>query len=229
LDFETLTVACAPLMWGEEVLGVMEAVNKRDGEFTTKDLEYLATLAAQASVAIHNSVMMEQFQNFYLEVVEILIDCVESLDQVSKEHCMLVARITAAMAKQLDISEDEYEILCYAAFLHDIGKIKCEDDKDYSCHAIKGAQMLSNIKVFNSIVPFVKYHHEKFDGSGTPDGLKGEDIPLGARVLGIAEDFVENRTDYPNLNNEQYLELFVKRFGTHYDPDLKDLFLSALS
>ncbi|MCE1246727.1 MAG: GAF domain-containing protein [Firmicutes bacterium] len=229
LDFETRTVACAPLMWGEEVLGVMEAVNKQEGEFTTRDLEYLAILASQASVAIHNTVMMEQFQNFYLEVVEILIDCIESLDQVNKDHCMLVARLAGAMAKQFDITEDDYETLCYAAFLHDIGKIKCSDDKDYSCHAIKGAQMLSNIKVFNSIVPFVKYHHEKFDGTGTPDGLKGEEIPLGARVLCIAEEYIEDRSDYPDKSDDEYLEIFLDRFGTYYDPELKELFINALA
>lgn len=228
LHFTTTNVACVPLLWGTDVLGVMEVVNKTEGQFDGKDLEYLIILSSQASVALHNANLMDQFHNFYLEVVEILIDCLESLDPVGRDHALRVARLTSAMAKQLPVTEDEYESLCYAAFLHDIGKIKCEDENDIKCHAEKGAQMLSHIKFFNSIIPFIKYHHERYDGTGVPEGISGENIPLGARILAIAEGYYEGGNMNPDLSGEEFLEGFVEEFGKAYDPNLKEEFLNSI-
>lgn len=229
LNFETNALAAVPLMWGEEILGVMEAVNKTEGVFSEKDIEYLEILASQASVALHNAMLMEQFHNFYLEMVEILIDSLDSMETVSKEHSLKVARLTSTMAKQLNLSEDDYELLCYAAFLHDIGKIKCSDKKDIRCHAEMGAQMLSGIKFFSPMAPFIRHHHEKFDGSGVPDGLSDKDIPLGARILAIAEGYVEERSERWDLTDEEFLEKFMERFGGDYDPGLKEIFINAIS
>jgi len=228
LHFQTTNVACVPLLWGNDVLGVMEVVNKTNGQFCRKDLEYLIILASQASVALHNANLMEQFHNFYLEVVEILIDCLESLDPMGRDHALRVARLTSAIAKQLPVTEEEYESLCYAAFLHDIGKIKCEDENDIKCHAEMGAQMLSHIKFFNSIIPFIKYHHERYDGKGSPEGLSGEEIPLGARILAVVEGYYEARSVNPELNDEEFMEGFMEEFGNAYDPNLKEVFLDSV-
>ncbi|MCD4783669.1 MAG: HD domain-containing protein [Candidatus Eremiobacteraeota bacterium] len=228
LHFTTTNVACVPLLWGTDVLGVMEVVNKTEGQFDDKDLEYLIILASQASVALHNASLLDQFHNFYLEVVEILIDCLESLDPVGRDHALRVARLTSAMAKQIPVTEEEYESLCYAAFLHDIGKIKCEDENDMQSHAEKGAQILSHIKFFNSIIPLIKYHHEKYDGTGIPEGLSGEKIPLGARILAVAEGYYEGRNMNPDLSGEEFLESFKEEFGIAYDPDLKEIFLNSI-
>lgn len=228
LDMETSNVACVPLMWGEESLGVMEAVNKNEGVFGDKDLDYLKILASQASVALHNAILMERFQNFYMEVVEILIECLESMDPLGRDHALQVARLTAGMARELDVDEDEFESLCYAAFLHDIGKIKCPDDEDKSCHSLKGAQMLTHIDFFRNFVPYVKYHHERFDGSGVPEGLSGDSIPLGARILAIADGFSMGRMKRPDIPEDVFIEQFAGFFGQAYDPELKEVFLKAV-
>jgi len=226
LHMKTQSVACVPLMWGDEVLGVMEAVNKQEGSFDQKDLDYLNILASQASVALHNAVLIEKFQNFYMEVVEILIECLESLDPVGRDHALQVARISAAIARELEVDEDEYESICYAAFLHDIGKIKC-DENDIACHCVKGAQILSHIDFFQTFVPYVKYHHENFDGTGLPEGLSGQDIPLGARILAIADGFSMGRIKSPDMPPNEFLDQFLENFGSKYDPDLKEIFLKA--
>lgn len=228
LDMETNSVACVPLLWGDEALGVMEAVNKNSGVFGDKDLDYLKILASQASVALHNAILVDQFQNFYMEVVEILIECLEAMDPLGRDHALQVARLTAALARELNVDDDEFESLCYAAFLHDIGKIKCPDDDDKSCHSLKGAQMLAHIDFFKSFVPYVKYHHERFDGSGVPEGLSGEDIPLGARILAIADGFSMGRMKRPDIPEDIFIEQFSEFFGQAYDPELKDVFLKAV-
>ena len=228
LKMATSSVACVPLMWGDEVLGVMEAVNKKEGVFNYKDLDYMKILASQASVALHNAVLMDQFQNFYMEVVEILIECLETMDPVGRDHALQVARLTASMAREMKVDEDEFESLCYAAFLHDIGKIKCPEDDDKRCHAVKGAQMLAHIDFFRSIVPYVKYHHEKFDGTGVPDGLAGEEIPMGARILAVADGYSMGRMKRKDIPAEKFNEMFLQFFGTAYDPQLKDIFINAV-
>lgn len=228
LDYETKNILCVPLLWGSDVLGVMEVVNKIDGSFDEKDQEYLEILASQASIALRNALLIDQFQNFYHEVVEILIDCLESLDPISREHSLKVARLTSAIAKNQDLSETEYELLCYSAFLHDIGKIKCGGKKDKKLHALMGAQMLSNIKFFIPLAPYVKYHHEKYDGTGVPEGLQGDEIPLGARILAVSEGYFEDLSTHWDLPPEEVTEKFLQKFGSCYDPALKESFIKGL-
>ncbi len=227
LDFQTRNLACVPLLWGETVLGVMEMVNKKDGGFTEQDLEYLSVLASQASVALHNYLVMEQFKNFYMEVVEILIDCLDIMNPVSRDHSLQVARLTSSIARKLNLPQEEYETLCYAAFLHDIGKMKVTEDNMHM-HVTEGARMISHIKFFKKVAPIIRYHHEKFDGSGYPDGLSGESIPAGARILSIAESYIEGREESFNLSEKEYYNQFLQLFGKHYDPGLKTAFIEVI-
>ncbi|MCL5773101.1 MAG: GAF domain-containing protein [Firmicutes bacterium] len=225
IGFHTLSILAAPIFWGRQVLGVIEVVNKTDGNFTEKDKEYLTILSSQAAVAIYNSNMMEQLHNFYIEIVEILIDFLEALDSDSKTHVLDVSRLSVAMGRKLKLQKKEMENLCYAAFLHDIGKIKCPRD-EYTQHPELGAEMLQHISIFKDLVPYVKYHHENYDGSGYPEGVKGESIPLGARILAIAEAYEEGRVGVSEEEQAYHLDEFLKDFGTKFDPALKEAFLS---
>lgn len=225
IGFHTQSVLAAPIFWGRQVLGVIEVVNKINDNFGEKDKEYLTILSSQAAVAIYNSNMMEQLHNFYVEIVEILIDFLEALDSDSKTHVLDVSRLSVAMGRKLKLPKKEMENLCYAAFLHDIGKIKCSRD-DYSQHTELGAEMLQHISIFNDLVPLVKYHHENYDGSGYPEGLKGGDIPLGARILAVAEAYEESRVGISEEEQAYHLDEFLKAFGTKFDPALKEAFLS---
>ncbi len=228
IEFQTESIACVPLLWGDEIMGVMELVNKESGQFNEKDLEYLGILANQAAVAIHNTTLLEQFQNFYMEVVEILIDCLESLDPINRHHALEVARLTSAIAKELNLSGDDYEVLCYAAFLHDLGMVKVNrNGQDIDQHPVYGAQMLSHIRFFQEVAPIVRHHHEKFDGTGYPDNLSGESIPLGSRILSVAEGYTEGRDNNPQIPQQEYLEDFLSKFGIDYDPGLKLAFMAA--
>lgn len=226
-NFETRNIACVPLLWGDELLGVMELVNKEDGDFNEKDLQHLSVLASQAAVALHNSMMMEQLQNFYMEVVEILIDALSALEPEHRDHSIDLARLASAISKELNLSEEEYENICYAAFLHDIGKLKTTPENDKE-HPVEGAQILSHVKFFQDLVPLVRHHHERYDGKGYPDGLSGESIPLGARILAIAEGFIEEKHKHKKFSSEEFLEDFLADFGQKYDPGLKFVFEKAV-
>jgi len=221
--FETKNLAAVPLTWGGELIGVMEIINTADGDFSEKDIEHLNILAFQASVALHNSLMIEQLKNFYLEVVEILIDCLEIIDPMTRDHSVNTARIAAAIAKEINLSGKEYENIMYGAFLHDIGKIKVSSEKMEN-HPMEGAQMLSHVTFFRDIIPIVRHHHEKYDGSGYPDGLAGENIPLGARIIAIAEGYLEMKRDNPDMPDDELLKEFLTRFGSVYDPNFRQAF-----
>lgn len=228
IGFHTRSVLCVPVRWGSQMLGALEVVNKMDGDFTAQDQDYLNILAAQSAVAIHNSIAIDELRNFYVETVEILIDCLQALDPVSKDHIMDVSRLATAMARILALDPKDLEQLCYAAFLHDIGKIKVTGGRPMEEHPVLGAQMLQQVKLFRDIIPAVRAHHERWDGTGYPDKLRGEAIPLRARILAVAEAFCEGLTGVPFEEHEWFRSRFLEQFGTAFDPGLKTPFLESL-
>lgn len=188
--FKTKSILCVPIRFKDEILGVIEVLNKSNEKgFTDTDLQYLTVLASQAAVAFNNSLILDELHNFFINMIEILVIAIESLEPESKGHGVRVARLATAMARQLKIDKKDYEDLYYAALIHDIGKLKTEEPKQL--HPLIGAEMVKSIKLLQGTVPLIKYHHERFDGTGYPEGLKEEQMPLGASILAIAEDFEE--------------------------------------
>ncbi len=201
--FKTKSILCVPIKFHEEILGVLEVLNKsNDEKFTEADLQYLTILASQAAVALNNSQLMNELHNFFINTIEILVMAIEALEPLSKGHAVRVARLATAIARQLKFNKKDYENLYYAALIHDIGKLKIEEPKQL--HPIIGAEMVKSIKLFEETIPLIKYHHEQFD-----DAV----IPLGASILAIAEDFEEN-----------ILNLRIKDRGTF--EEMKKRFLS---
>lgn len=229
VDFTTRSVLCSPVTWHGEPLGVITAVNKRDAaSFSDSDQEFMEILASQAAVALTNSVMMDRLRNFYTESVGILVDLLEVFDTISRDHLVDVARFSTTMGQHLGLSDPEIERLCYAGLLHDIGKIKVADPHDPR-HAETGATMLERVRLFGDLLPLIRHHHECFDGSGFPDGLRGDQVPLLARVLAIAEAWVEGLSERGAENRGQFLTQMRQDFGTRFDPDLRPAFENTVA
>jgi len=187
---KTKSILCVPIKFKDEILGVIEVLNKsNDEEFTEDDLQYLTVLASQAAIALNNSQLIDEFHNFFINMIEILVLAIDSVEPGAKGHAVRVARLSTAMARQLKFNKKDYEDLYYAALIHDIGKLKIDEPKQL--HPIMGAEMVKSIKLLQGTIPLIKCHHEYFDGKGYPEGLKGEDISLGAGILALAEDFEE--------------------------------------
>ncbi len=261
VGFTTRSLLAVPVISGDNVLGVLEMVNRQpdrehetdadeptvlhgagaatasveaarnhaqpDPYFTVRDVEYAEILAAQAAMALQNTMAVRQLHNFYQQSLETLIDCYQAFDPVSRQHVVNVARLGAAMGHDLGLSNDEMETLCYAGLLHDIGKIKCAHDDP--AHATVGAAMLAQVSLFARLVPVVRHHHERHDGTGTPDGLAGPAIPLLARILGIAEAWCEEALPALEADGDEdaTLEAFLMRFGCDFDPALRTVFEKA--
>jgi putative nucleotidyltransferase with HDIG domain len=219
-NFITRSLLGVPVKYGDEVLGVLEAVNRKEGEFTNKDTDYLAILASHAAIALKNAEIYEKLQNFSMEAVELLIDFLEYIDSRFKGHMVEVARIASSMGEAMKLSEIEHQNLTYASLLHDIGKIKAKEG-EYERHPIYGAEILEHIKLFEGLLPYVLYHHERYDGSGFPYKLSGDKIPLGAQILAAAEAYVEGKLEAKGAGKEAFLGSFLEGFDGPFNPALK--------
>jgi putative nucleotidyltransferase with HDIG domain len=178
---------------------------------------------------------ISDLNKLYLQTIEALASAVDAKDRYTHGHIRRVEAYAVALAKCLGVTDDqELTAIQAGALLHDIGKIaipeyilnkptvltETEFEK-MKMHPVVGAQMLSRIEFPYPVVPMVKYHHERWDGKGYPEGLKGTDIPLGARILSLVDCYDALTTNRPYrspMPRPQIVEFFHKESGTAYDP-----------
>ena len=241
--FVTKTMICVPVLMKDKLIGVLQAINKRDTLFNDYDAELLKALANQVAVAIENAKLYNELKETFYEIVFALADTIEKRDPYTGGHTKRVMDYSLAIGKEMGLNKDEIERLKLAAILHDIGKIGIRDavllkdgkltDEEFAIiknHTIFGAEILQHVKKLEVILPGVKYHHEKFDGSGYPEKLKGEEIPLIARIIAVADTFDAMTTDRPyrkGLSSEVALSELKNKAGTQFDPIAVDCFIKA--
>ena len=235
--FQTKSLICVPLILNKEIMGVMEVINKKGKEcFDKQDEEILNSFANQAVIALRNANIIEDLNNYFIHATEILIQSMENEALAPKGHFMRLARLSTQIGVKLGIRGKEYNNLYYASLLHDIGKIKVSRKIDISfkakdnfrlvqneisLHPIVGANMFKQINLFKDIVPIVKHHHENYDGTGYPDGLSGEKIPLASRIISVVEDYAKifyNEYIVDSYEKNEALDKFFSFTGTRYDP-----------
>jgi len=189
-------------------IGVIQGINKREGNvFTHDDVRYLTALAAQAAIAIENSRYMAEKKRLFENLIHGQALAVDARDHLTAGHSLRVAAYAQAIGAEMDLSAEELEVLRYAALLHDQGKIGVPDHllqkpggltreefEEIKSHALKTRLILQTIRRlfprrFRHIPEMAAHHHERPDGSGYPDGLRGDEIPLGARIIAVADVF----------------------------------------
>lgn len=185
-----------------------------------------------------------QLEKVSLQMIQTLSTTIEAKDEYARGHSHRVAEYAALIAGELGWSSEEIMNLKYAAHLHDIGKIGIPDmllnkparltPEEYSVikeHTVIGAEILKNISLIPHVAEVARSHHEHYDGTGYPDGLVGEDIPLSARIVAIADsyDAMNSRRIYRNaLPPEKIFEEIENNRGLQFDPELADIFLKQL-
>ena len=236
---------CVPLLANRQVLGVLNIRTKTDGsDFTQQDLELAIQLANIAAAAIENAELHDQLQSLFLSTVSALANSIDARDPYTKGHSERVTAYAVMIAEGLDLGADELERLRYAGLLHDIGKIRIRDHilhkpgrltdlefNEMKKHPEYGVEIMQPVEAFKHILPAMLHHHERFDGRGYPHGLAGDEIPLTARILCVADCFDAMTSDRPYRKGMPVADAVAelsKNKTTQFDPKLVDIFLNVV-
>lgn len=184
-------------------------------------------------------------RNLYISTIEALNKAVEAKDPYTSGHANRVEELAVNLAKNYHLSFDSIENIRTAAILHDIGKIGINDNilnkagkltkEEYETimkHPSIGADIIGKVHFLDDVTKIVRHHHEKYDGTGYPDGLKGDEIPIEASILMIADTYDAMTTDRPYrkaLTKEMAIEELKKYSGTQFDPRLVDVFIDMIN
>lgn len=233
-----------PLTRGDTLFGVLAATDAVQ-PFGTKDIEFARILAAQAATALENLQMLLDMKQSYIEVIYSLVSAIEMKDSYTSGHSRRVTRYTKAIARHMGLSRTEAEIISNGALLHDVGKIGMRYEvinhpgrlseiefQEFRKHPTVGRTILAPGRVFRDLIPMVYMHHERFDGRGYPTGTGGEEIPMGARIVSVADAFdamTSNRAYRRALPRDAAIEELRRCAGTQFDPQVIEVWVDALS
>lgn len=243
--YERINSICAPLKTKKGVIGIINLNRKENSEpFTEDDLKLLSAIAHEAASAIENASLYQDLRESYFSTIRALSSALETKNSCIRGHSDAVARYTVAIAERLKLSPQETEGLEVAAILHDVGKIGIPEDildkpgrlNDAEWSEVKKHPEWSN-KIINGISfpwdinPIIYAHHERYDGKGYPAGLKGKEIPLGARIISIADAYdaiTSDRTYRKGLRKKEAIKELKRVIGTQLDPEITEVFIEIL-
>lgn len=214
------------------------------------DALYRAKFFNKNRVEVYASVlddMMKEISENETDVVtsiKTLISVINAKDRYTYGHSERVVMLSRMMADALELNEREKKNLVYGAYMHDIGKINIpveilnkkmpltnDEWEILKQHSVQGAEIIRNVESLKNIIPLIKHHHEKYNGTGYPSGLKGEEIPYLARVLTVIDSFDAMTSNRPYNKHKTYEEGFMelrKYSGIQFDPDLVEVFIKTV-
>ncbi|MBI4690760.1 MAG: GAF domain-containing protein [Nitrospirae bacterium] len=241
--FLTRDMICVPVKTKDKVLGVLQAINKQSDRFDDEDMAILSALANQVAVAIENANLYRELKDAFYGTAEALAETIEKRDPYTGGHTKRVMNYSLVIGRAMGLVRTELETLKLSAILHDIGKIGVRDNvllkegrlepaelELMNMHPRYGSDILSHVKQLKDVIPGMRGHHEKYDGTGYPDGLKNNEIPLTARIIAVADTFDAMTTDRPYrkaLNAEAAFDELRRYAGKQFDPMVVDAFFKA--
>ncbi len=200
-----------------------------------------AELREQTKIAQKRRMQVERLS---LQIMEALANAIDAKDKYTNGHSMRVAGYSKELARRLGMSQKEQKDFYYMGLLHDIGKIGIPDDiiskkselSEWEYYVMKshpqiGEEILKHISEIPGIETGARWHHEKYDGTGYPDGLKGKEIPLAARVIGVADayDAMASKRSYRNVLPQEVVRAEIEKGkGTQFDPEIADKMLEMI-
>ncbi|MBI5682256.1 MAG: HD domain-containing protein [Deltaproteobacteria bacterium] len=241
--FVTKNILCVPVKIKGKVIAVLQAINKIDDSFTQDDLDILEMFSNQVAIALDNARLYSEIKETFIATIEALAEAIEKRDPYTGGHTRRVLNYSLAIAMYLNMSNDDEETLKFSAILHDIGKIgiddsilskqmplKKEEADIMKRHTIYGSDILGHVKHLKGLIPGMFAHHERPDGKGYPMGLEGDEIPLIAKIISVADAYDAITTDRPyrkGLAPNDAVNEIRRCAGTQFDKDVVDAFIKA--
>ncbi len=259
-NFRTMTVLCQPIKnLDGKMIGVLQVINKKGNEaFNNDDELFLTCLASHVGIALDNSLLHEELRLSFESSINTLSAIVDAKHHLTCGHSQRVTEYTLMIAKEMGIPEEDLDALRFAALLHDIGKIGVrdsillkngtftEDERvEMNLHASKTKEILDNFRfprALQSIPDIASKHHEKINGKGYPEGLTGDQMPLGSKIIAVADvfDALTSPRDYPKYDEkgslgscapmplQKAISILKDGAGEHFDPSVVDAFMQCL-
>jgi len=231
-----------PLPLREGVSGALAAFNRPGGEFGSPDAKLVRSVAGSAAVFVENHRLYRELQELMLDLVRALVSSVDAKDPYTSGHSERVAMTSREIARRMNLPDEQVEWVYMAGLLHDIGKIgtpehilqkegrlEPEERRIVNEHPVVGGHILEAVKRLEPIHEAVLYHHERLDGSGYPEGRKGDRIPLLARIIGLADAFdamTSNRPYRPMMSLDEVKREIERNVGTQFDVRVVDALFS---
>ena len=234
-----------PLKPRDTMLGVIQVCNKKgNASYSYEDMDLLKILGSQIAFVIQNAELFNNLEKAYIDTLSALTNAIDAKDSYTKGHSDRVTDLSVRLAIEAKLDSSELEKIRLGSMLHDIGKIGIPeiilnkpgrlDEHEYEIiksHPVLGVSILGEVEFLQNVVPIIKYHHERFDGKGYPEKLKGNDIPILARIVSIADTYDAMTTNRPYrkaLSVEESLKEIERCKNTQFDPELADLFISMI-
>ena len=234
-----------PLKIKTKVIGVLNINSpKNKKQFNDRDLKLITILADQAAMRLDNIELFNNLQSFYFEMVQTLARAIDAKDAYTYDHADRARKYAKEIAIKMNLPYTIVRNIEYAALMHDIGKIGIADNillkkekltekesKILRTHPTIGYKILAPVKFLAPVAPMVLYHQEWYDGSGYPEGLAKEEIPLGARIVAVIDAYdamTSNRPYRKALPIDKAVEELYNGAGKQFDPKIVDTFIEIL-
>lgn len=244
-DFRPTSFIVCPIIVEDKPIGLLGADRGEEGARVTEDdLEFLSILSNSLATAIHRAWLDEELKSSYASSVRALVQAIEEKDTYTRGHSQRVAAMVVETARVLGMPERDIEYLRFGSILHDVGKIGIPESIVQSSkplsetelriiqqHTRKGVEILQPIAFLKNHLHIIRNHHERFDGKGYPDGLQGDEIPLGAQIVAVADAFDAMTSSRPyrkGMPFEQAAKEIQENAGTQFSPIVAEAFLKVL-
>jgi HD-GYP domain-containing protein (c-di-GMP phosphodiesterase class II) len=234
----------APVVLMSDLHGVIIAGDRQNGDFDRQDVDSLLSVGDQAAVAVRNRRLERELQRAYLSTVSMLADAMEAKDPSTHGHCEMASRYARMVAERMQLPSHEMAVVCYAALLHDVGKIGVSDGvlnkpgpllpeevELVRAHVRVGHDLLITVPALGPVADVVLHHHEWYDGNGYPDGLRSEEIPLAARIVSAVDAYcaMMTRRSYKEAYTPEHARAeLVRCSGTQFDPGVVEVLLEVI-
>ena len=244
LSRKTSSQMSIPIIIGGKVYGVLNFESHKKDFFNGEHLDAIETLCLPLGFVLEKTELREEIFNLHQGLVKILVNAPEKVDPNYPHHAERVGKLSRMIAENLGLNPDQINDAEEAGLLHDIGKVKIDgiilskpgklsaaEFEEVKRHTVLGRLFLKPIGFMGPILEAIEHHHERYDGAGYPHGLMGDEIPILAKILAVAEAYDGMITKKPYaepMSSEDALEEIKRGKGSAFDPAIVDAFLGAI-